>query len=59
MEDKRNNPSGYAFVITSEGAAWQGHTVSEYGEADAYGHKKRTFGMRLARKSATAPAKKP
>jgi 6-phosphofructokinase 1 len=41
LEDKRNNPSKYSFVIASEGAAWHGYTVSEYGEADAYGHKKK------------------
>jgi len=41
LEDKRNNPSRYAFVIASEGAVWQGHSVEEYGEADAYGHKKK------------------
>ena len=41
VEDKRNNPSGYAFVIVSEGAVWRGRSVEEYGEADAYGHKKK------------------
>jgi ATP-dependent phosphofructokinase / diphosphate-dependent phosphofructokinase len=41
LEDKRNNPSRYAFVIASEGAVWQGHTVQEYGQADAYGHKRK------------------
>jgi 6-phosphofructokinase 1 len=41
LEDKRNNPSSYSFVIASEGAAWRGYAVSEYGEADAYGHKKK------------------
>ena len=41
LEDKRNNPSLYSFVIVSEGAVWQGHKVAEYGEADAYGHKKK------------------
>jgi 6-phosphofructokinase 1 len=41
LEDKRNNPSRYAFVIVSEGAFWRGRTVAEYGEADAYGHKKK------------------
>jgi 6-phosphofructokinase 1 len=41
LEDKRNNPSKYSFVIASEGAAWQGYRVSEYGEADAYGHRKK------------------
>lgn len=41
IEDKRNNPSRYSFVIVSEGAVWRGRTVEEYGEADAYGHKKK------------------
>ena len=41
LEDKRNNPSRYAFVIASEGAVWKGRSVEEYGEADAYGHRKR------------------
>jgi ATP-dependent phosphofructokinase / diphosphate-dependent phosphofructokinase len=41
VEDKRNNPSRYALVIASEGAVWQGQKVTEYGEADAYGHKKK------------------
>jgi len=41
LEDKRNNPSRYAFVIASEGAVWQGGSLAEYGEADAYGHKKK------------------
>ena len=38
-EDKRNNPSRYAFVICAEGAMWQGGSVGEWGEADAYGHR--------------------
>ena len=41
MEDKRNNPSSYSFVIVSEGAVWRGREVAEYGEADAYGHRKK------------------
>jgi 6-phosphofructokinase 1 len=41
MEDKRNNPSNYALVILSEGAAWEGYEVREYGEADAFGHRKK------------------
>jgi ATP-dependent phosphofructokinase / diphosphate-dependent phosphofructokinase len=49
LEDKRNNPSRYAFVIVSEGASWHGYTVSEYGEADAYGHKRKVdVGQALA-----------
>jgi ATP-dependent phosphofructokinase / diphosphate-dependent phosphofructokinase len=41
MEDKRNNPSNYSLVILSEGAEWQGYTVREYGEPDAFGHRKK------------------
>jgi 6-phosphofructokinase 1 len=41
MEEKKSNPSNYALVILSEGAEWQGYTVREYGEADAYGHRKK------------------
>ena len=41
VEDKRKNPSRYSFVIASEGAVWQGQKVAEFGEADAYGHKKK------------------
>jgi 6-phosphofructokinase len=41
VEDKRNNPSRYALVIASEGAVWKGQAVGEYGEADAYGHRKK------------------
>jgi len=41
LEDKRNNPSNYALVIASEGAVWKGRPVAEYGQADAYGHKKK------------------
>ena len=41
MEDKRNNPSRYSLVIASEGAVWKGQGLEEYGEADAYGHKKK------------------
>jgi ATP-dependent phosphofructokinase / diphosphate-dependent phosphofructokinase len=41
IEDKRNNPSNYSLVILSEGAEWQGYTVKEYGEADAFGHRKK------------------
>ncbi|HXW54397.1 MAG TPA: 6-phosphofructokinase [Candidatus Cybelea sp.] len=41
MEDKRNNPSNYALVVVSEGAVWKQGTIEEYGEADAYGHRKK------------------
>ena len=39
--DKKNNPSNYSLVILSEGAEWQGYTVKEYGEPDAFGHRKK------------------
>ena len=41
LEDKRNNPSNYSLVIVSEGAVWQGHQQGQFGEADAYGHRKK------------------
>ena len=41
MEDKRNNPSNYSLVVVSEGAVWAGQQVAEYGESDAYGHRKK------------------
>jgi 6-phosphofructokinase 1 len=28
-------------VLLSEGAAWVGHSIKDYGAADAYGHKKK------------------
>jgi ATP-dependent phosphofructokinase / diphosphate-dependent phosphofructokinase len=39
--DKRENPSNYSLVILSEGAEWEGYKVQEYGEPDAYGHRKK------------------
>ena len=33
VEDKRSNPSRYAFVIASEGAMWEGGELGEFGEA--------------------------
>jgi 6-phosphofructokinase len=41
MTDKKNNPSNYCLVILSEGAEWEGYQVREYGEPDAYGHRKK------------------
>jgi 6-phosphofructokinase 1 len=40
VEDRRRNPSGYAMVAISEGASLIGGQVLEYGQEDAYGHKK-------------------
>jgi 6-phosphofructokinase len=38
-DDHRLNPSRYAFVISAEGAIWQGARMTELGEADAFGHR--------------------
>jgi len=40
LEDKSNNPSNYAIMTISEGAHLIGGQVVEYGEEDAYGHRK-------------------
>ncbi len=40
MRDKNDNPSNYAMVTISEGAHFSGGAVVEFGEADAYGHRK-------------------
>lgn len=40
MDDKAKNPSNYAMVTMSEGAQMTGGKIIEYGQADAYGHKK-------------------
>lgn len=41
LDDKKRNPSRYSLVIASEGAIWKGGSLGEYGEADAYGHRKK------------------
>jgi ATP-dependent phosphofructokinase / diphosphate-dependent phosphofructokinase len=41
IEEKHANPSNYALVVLSEGAEWEGYEIQEYGEADAYGHRKK------------------
>jgi ATP-dependent phosphofructokinase / diphosphate-dependent phosphofructokinase len=40
VQDRAENPSNYAIVAISEGAHMIGEKVVEYGEADAYGHRK-------------------
>ena len=40
VEDRKRNPSHYAIVVISEGASMKGGQVIEYGQEDAYGHKK-------------------
>jgi 6-phosphofructokinase 1 len=41
LEEKRTNPNNYALVVLSEGAEWEGYKLQEYGEPDAYGHRKK------------------
>jgi 6-phosphofructokinase len=41
LQDKRDNSSSYALVLLSEGAEWEGYQVQEYGQADAFGHRKK------------------
>jgi 6-phosphofructokinase len=49
MEDRRANPSSYALVVASEGAVWTGAHIEEFGEADAYGHRRKAdVGFALA-----------
>jgi 6-phosphofructokinase 1 len=38
--DRRRNPSNYAIITVSEGASMIGGQVVEYGQEDAYGHRK-------------------
>jgi len=41
VKDKRENPSNYSMCVLSEGAEWEGYKVREYGEPDAFGHRKK------------------
>jgi 6-phosphofructokinase 1 len=41
VTDKRKNPSNYALLIMSEGAVWEGYQIREYGDPDAFGHRKK------------------
>jgi len=41
ISDKRSNPSNYSLVVLSEGAEWEGYKVREYGDPDAFGHRKK------------------
>ncbi len=41
IKDKKENPSNYSIVVLSEGAEWEGYQVREYGDADAFGHRKK------------------
>jgi len=39
VDDKLSNPSHYAIVIVAEGAIWQGGTLPDVGDPDAFGHR--------------------
>jgi 6-phosphofructokinase len=41
LVDKKSTPSNYTLLVMSEGARWEGYTVQEYGEPDAFGHRKK------------------
>lgn len=41
LVEKRNTPSNYVLCVLSEGARWQGYQVMEYGEPDAFGHRRK------------------
>ena len=41
LVEKRNTPTNYVMVVLSEGAKWQGYQVMEYGEPDAFGHRRK------------------
>lgn len=41
LVEKRNTPSNYVLTVLSEGAHWQGYQVTEYGEPDAFGHRRK------------------
>jgi 6-phosphofructokinase 1 len=40
VDDRQRNPSRYAVMVISEGATMKGGQIVEYGQEDAYGHKK-------------------
>jgi 6-phosphofructokinase len=41
MVEKHGAASNYVLVVLSEGASWEGYTPQEYGEPDAFGHRKK------------------
>jgi 6-phosphofructokinase len=41
MVEKANTPGNYVLVVLSEGARWTGYQGMEYGEPDAYGHRRK------------------
>jgi len=41
LTEKRVTPSNYVLLVISEGARWQGYQTQEYGDPDAFGHRKK------------------
>jgi 6-phosphofructokinase len=41
LTEKRSTPSNYVLLVISEGARWEGYQVQEYGDPDAFGHRKK------------------
>ncbi len=41
LTEKADTPSNYVLLVISEGARWEGYQVQEYGDADAFGHRKK------------------
>ena len=41
LREKAQTPSNYVLLVISEGASWEGYTVQEYGDPDAFGHRKK------------------
>jgi ATP-dependent phosphofructokinase / diphosphate-dependent phosphofructokinase len=41
LREKAQTPSNYVLLVISEGARWEGYQVQEYGDADAFGHRKK------------------
>jgi len=41
LSEKRSTPSNYVLLVISEGARWTGYKTQEYGDPDAFGHRKK------------------
>jgi 6-phosphofructokinase len=41
LHEKRETASNYVLLVISEGARWTGYVTQEYGEPDAFGHRKK------------------
>jgi len=41
LTEKRVTPSNYVLLVISEGARWEGYWTQEYGDPDAFGHRKK------------------